>query len=368
MKVIDFKKLKVGDKVITARKNKSNWLHAMEPSLGKEGVITFISDDGCSVKHDDEYNYYYWYYDTLELPAKPMSGKRAPKTRKPVVFLQGDLVRITRNTSGGFVNGTICKVVRPAAWDSRGKNRYQLERVAEKDSKYRGKIGEILKHNRTEFTLCTEAEIKKYLGSTETVKRFKVGDKVKIVRKAKFGETPLWPSQMDETIGLIGTVRSVDCPMHGHINVRLDGGRNWFYNINCLEKVTEPYKFKKGDRVLISRKEDENTINTYSSWVPPMDKLVGLKGTVEEDQTPEGTVLVTADYKLGSAQWIYDYRWLDLITEPVKKPAIVKKSMSDKAPTKKPGAKKSATPSVSEEINVESFNDLYSKYGMSLIG
>lgn len=72
------------------------------------------------------------------------------------------------------------------------------------------------------------------------VAKFKVGDKVKIVKKFASSELVHWVESMDDTVGTYGVISSERSPLPARITSYIVGG--WAYLPESLELVNEEYQ------------------------------------------------------------------------------------------------------------------------------
>lgn len=108
--------------------------------------------------------------------------------------------------------------------------------------------------------------------------KFKVGDKVKVVRKCEqtiYGED-IWVSEMDACVGKTGEVLFVDS-VKGYVHVKTSNQGSWYFPSESLELVKEhKVKPKKQQYVVLV-------------W----DKREGLCGELVVDTTGDKTFIGT---------------------------------------------------------------------------
>lgn len=119
--------------------------------------------------------------------------------------------------------------------------------------------------------------------------QFKIGDKVKVIRKGTTEEIRWcgWSPVMDNNIGhsgIVTSVGSIPTGSEGNSYVAIDND-SWWYPDAVLER--EP-KFKEGDMVLITRKyADSWELGATGHWNEYMDQNVGKTGKIAKVM-PEG--------------------------------------------------------------------------------
>ena len=121
------------------------------------------------------------------------------------------------------------------------------------------------------YTKYVEAQ-EKFIKTTN----LKVGDRVKVLRKAKdeeLGWDNKWNPNMDEWLCEVGVIRSFE----GSIGIKVYSSKledYWFFPFFILEKVEEPeLQFKDKDIVLVRDGDDEywviSTFKKYTNYEYP---------------------------------------------------------------------------------------------------
>lgn len=82
-----------------------------------------------------------------------------------------------------------------------------------------------------------------------TTQKFKVGDKVKVVRKCRFQspEVNVWSNYMDEYIGQEGIIIEIDY-RYG-VDVEFQNGDDWQFPTQSLELVTDEETQKEPEKM-----------------------------------------------------------------------------------------------------------------------
>lgn len=108
--------------------------------------------------------------------------------------------------------------------------------------------------------------------------KFKVGDIVKIVRKAE-GVHGIWVPSLVQYMDEPRKITQLVPDSKGIVfAVRLEGARNWNFPLESLDAFSE---FKIGDKVrLIKIVEKED--GWVNSWSSNMDKYIGTEGIIRE--------------------------------------------------------------------------------------
>jgi len=158
-------------------------------------------------------------------------------------------------------------------------------------------------------------------------RKFMVGDKVKIIQKAKsysFGWANGWNDDMDETIGEIGKV-DWDNDDQG-IRVKFPELGSWYYPHWCLElvpKKKKKYKVKKnkkfpiGSKVRITRRAKDQEDGWKVGWVDTMDANIGEVGVVEDDKG-----IVGLEIRHCNGLWNYPHFVLEMVEKFVPEPEV----------------------------------------------
>lgn len=92
---------------------------------------------------------------------------------------------------------------------------------------------------------------------------FKVGDKVKIIKKVETEGSAEWVLEMDKTIGLSGIITGANKEFLG---VALEIGIFWWYTKDSLELIEE----SKQDKIKEELTQCNEAFEDYSSYPPPV--------------------------------------------------------------------------------------------------
>lgn len=154
-----------------------------------------------------------------------------------------------------------------------------------------------------------------YLELVKPIIKFKVGDKVRIIKK--FSENT---SAADISIGAEGCIddiikddisvayRPERCSGNDYCLVKINTDEAGWFDPEELELVSSNVKFKVGDRVrIVKRNLDSSGYCNGCCWTASMDEYIGDEFEIKEmlDNPPWGV-----RYK----EWNWDFAWLDPVT------------------------------------------------------
>lgn len=208
------------------------WPSSMNKTAGKEGIVRRVGwhkDRVCVDFKDPQEGYRYNTYNLLivEEAAKEVDTQADPELQ---TFEEGDTVKVVRRFESNSLLNWASSM--DATLGHVGIILSKSKQGADATYKIRFKDGDALSHLWT------------YLpGSLELVQpeeKFSVGDRVKVVKKLTAEGVLTWPSNMDKTLGQVGTIFGVseEQPFSYYLEMK-DGEHKWSYLAGSLELVSK---------------------------------------------------------------------------------------------------------------------------------